>query len=126
MKKSLTALVLLIGVAIMSLPTSCYYENEQDLYGPDPTNNCDTLNMRYSVEIKQIFVDNCNSCHLPLAASYSGYPFENYDQIKEIADNGKLLDRINSQAAPMPQTGLMDKCNRLKIEAWVHDGAPNN
>ena len=114
------------GIALMVLPAGCYWDNEEDLYGPDPTANCDTTSLRFSVEIKQIMADHCNSCHLTTAASYSGIPYETYDQFKTVALNGKLLDRINNQAAPMPQTGLMSLCNRLKIEAWVKAGAPDN
>jgi hypothetical protein len=62
---------------------------------------------------------------LPLA-SYSGIPFETHAQIEAVAKNGKLLNRINSQSAPMPQTGLMSVCNRAKIEAWVRSGALDN
>lgn len=126
MKKTFAALAILAGMALVALPAGCYWDNEEDLYGPDPTTNCDTTGIRFSVEIKQIMIDNCNSCHLSSSASYSGIPYETYDQFKAVALNGKLMDRINNQAAPMPQTGLMSLCNRLKIEAWVNAGAPNN
>lgn len=126
MKKTFIALACLFGLILLMTPTGCYYNNEEDLYGPDNTPNCDTTGMRYSVEIKKILEDNCNSCHISTSSTYSGIPYETYDQFREVAQNGKLLDRINNQAAPMPQTGLMDKCNREKIEAWVKAGAPNN
>jgi cytochrome c peroxidase len=70
--------------------------------------------------------DNCNSCHLPSGATYSAIPYETHAQLLEVALNGKLVERINDQASPMPETGLMDKCSRQKIEAWVRAGAPNN
>ena len=124
MKKTFIALLLLSGASLFLSVLGCTFNNEEDLYGSGTT--CDTANMRYSVEIKQILIDNCNSCHVSSSFSYSGIPYETYDQLKEIALNGKLVDRINSQSAPMPQTGLMDKCSRQKIEAWVNDGAPNN
>lgn len=126
MKKLLTILMFLMGVLVLILPNGCFYDNEEELYGPDNSLNCDTTNIRYSVEIKQILADKCNSCHLESSPSYSGIPYETYDQFREVAQNGKLVDRINSLSAPMPQTGLMDKCNREKLEAWVKAGAPNN
>jgi cytochrome c5 len=125
MKKILVALSLSIGLALLALPSGCYYDNEEDLYGP-ALSNCDTVGMRFGVEIKQIFEQNCNACHLATSASYSGIPFETHAQIEAVAKNGKLLDRINSQSAPMPQTGLMSVCNRAKIEAWVRNGALDN
>ena len=126
MKKTLGFLGLFVTVTLLCLPSGCYWDNEEDLYGPDPTTNCDTVGIRFSVEINDIMAANCNSCHVSTSPTYSGIPYETYDQFKAIADNGKLLDRINNQAAPMPETGLMSLCNRLKIEAWVKAGAPNN
>lgn len=126
MKNLFIALVCLFGFLVLVTPTGCYYDNEEDLYGPDTT-SCDTAGMRYSVEIKKILADNCNSCHVSTnTTSYSGIPYETHEQLKEVADNGKLVERINSLSAPMPETGLMDKCSREKIEAWVNAGAPNN
>lgn len=125
MKKSLAALACLIGMALLTMPSGCYYDNEEDLYGPDTT-VCDTISMRYSVEVKKILEDNCNDCHVSTGPTYSGIPYETHAQLQEVALNGKLVERINDQSAPMPQTGLMDKCSRLKLEAWVKAGAPNN
>lgn len=125
MKKTLAALVCLFGLALLALPVGCYYDNEEDLFGPAPT-VCDTTGIRYSVEVKKILQDNCYTCHLPGGSSYSGIPFETHAQLRAVALDGKLVDRINNAAAPMPQTGLMDKCSREKLEAWVKAGAPNN
>ncbi len=126
MKKTLFTLSLLAGLFYaLSVPTGCYYDNEEELYGGDTT-TCDTANMRYSVEIKQIMQANCYQCHLPGGASYSGIPFETHAQLRAVALNGKLLDRINNTADPMPQTGLMLLCNRQKIEAWVKAGSQDN
>ncbi|MCB0527167.1 MAG: hypothetical protein KDC65_01760, partial [Saprospiraceae bacterium] len=125
MKKTIIAFGTLAGLfLLLCVPSGCFYDNEEDLYGTGTT-PCDTVNMRYSVEIKQILQDNCYDCHLPsLPATYSGIPFETYDQLKVVALNGQLVERINSAAAPMPQTGLMLPCNREKMEAWVNAGAP--
>lgn len=124
MKKTLFASSLLGAfVMLLAAPSGCYYDNEEDRF---PDSNCDTLNMRYSVEITQILQNNCYKCHKPGGATYSGIPLETYNQVKAIADNGKLVARTNDANAPMPQEGLMSLCNRLKIEAWVKAGAPNN
>lgn len=126
MKKTIVALGVLAGLAFMALPSGCYWDNEEDLYGPDPTVNCDTTNIRFSVEIKQIMADHCNTCHLSTGPTYSSIPYETYDQFKAVALNGKLVHRINDVGSPMPETGLMSLCNRLKIEAWVKAGALDN
>lgn len=125
MKKTLFACGLLAATLLMlSTPSGCYYDNEEDRF---PGATCDTADMRYSVEIKQILQDNCYRCHLSSSATFSGIPFDTYEQIKAVADNGKLVTRINDANLPMPQDeGLMSLCNRQKIEAWVKAGAPNN
>jgi hypothetical protein len=125
MKKILFACGLLSALLLMlAMPSGCYYDNEEDRF---PDASCDTVNMRYNVEIKEIMQENCYRCHLSSSSTYSGIPFETHSQLKEVADNGKLVDRINNAGAPMPQDeGLMSVCNRDKIEAWVNAGAPNN
>ncbi len=126
MKKILPALGFLVALLAVFGSPGCYWDNEEDLYGPNPVANCDTTGMRFSVEISQIMEANCNSCHLSSSPSYSGIPYENHEQFRAVALSGKLLDRINNQSSPMPESGLMSLCNRLKIEAWVKAGAPNN
>jgi len=125
MKKTLVALVCLAGLALFSFPSGCYYDNEEDLYGP-PLTNCDTAGMRFSVEIREIMAQNCDACHSSSASTPSGFTFETHAEVESVAKSGKLLNRINSQSLPMPPTGLLSACNRAKIEAWVKAGAPNN
>ena len=123
MKKLLLFGGLLAVWALFSLPAACTYNNEEELYGPVET--CDTVGMRYSVEIKQILEENCYSCHT-VANNISGYPFEEFETFHDYAISGTLVDRINDVVKPMPESGLMSLCNRQKIEAWVKAGAPNN
>lgn len=123
MKKLLLFCGLLGLWALLALPTGCAYDNEEELYGP--VESCDTTGMRYSVEIKQILQDNCYSCHTE-TANISGYPFEDFEILRNYAVTGTLVTRINDHITPMPQSGLMDLCKRQKIEAWVNAGALNN
>lgn len=122
--KNITLFCGLLGIwTLLALSTGCDYDNEEELYGPEPT--CDTTAMRYSVEIREIVQANCYSCHT-VASNISGYPFEDYEVLRDYALSGTLVARINDPITPMPQTGLMSLCNRQKIEAWVKAGAPNN
>ena len=113
-------LFLLIAV----LPSACYYDNRTELYGDDAA-NCDTVALQYSADVLQILQNNCYSCHSQ-SSNIAGFPFDTYNQLKSYADNGTLVNRINSVSSPMPPSGLMSLCDRLKIEAWVRDGAKNN
>ncbi|MCS6928449.1 MAG: cytochrome c [Saprospiraceae bacterium] len=119
------AVFLLLVIGTLFLPSACVYDNEEDLYGGSLT-GCDTTNMRFSVEVKAIFDANCARCHVPGMPSYSGIPMNTHAQMEAFAKSGKLVNRINSTANPMPPSGLMATCDRARIEAWVRAGAPNN
>ncbi len=113
-------------VAVMAiLASACTYDNEEDLYGKDLI-NCDTVSVRYSVEVKAIFDANCARCHVPGSAQFSGIPMGTHAQISNFTQNGRLVGRINNASSPMPPSGLMSACDRARIEAWVRAGAPDN
>lgn len=116
-----SSLLLLLFALILPTQQACYYDNEEDLYG---NGACDTVDMNYTADILPILKDNCYSCHQ--TGGSASIPMDEYLFLKDYVDGGQLLDRINNQSRPMPQDGLMNLCNRLKIEAWVKAGAKND
>jgi hypothetical protein len=122
-KKLLAATSLLLLLLALILPTqqSCYYDNEEDLYG---NTACDTVDMNYTADVLPILQANCYSCHR--TGGSASIPMDSYLLLKDYVDGGQLLDRINNQSRPMPQDGLMKLCDRQKIEAWVKAGAKND
>lgn len=128
MKKTiLFASALAVLMYALTIPSACFYDNEEDLYGE--TSSCDTAGIRYSVEIKAILAENCDKCHIDGASEFSGYELGNYDALKAYVDDGKLIERTNDASSPMPPKsdgGLLPDCDRQKIKAWVNAGAPNN
>ncbi|MBK8554704.1 MAG: hypothetical protein IPL65_02510 [Lewinellaceae bacterium] len=123
MKKVCSVSALLGFLFLALVPVSCWYDNEEALYGGDL--GCDTVNVRYSVEVRGIMQNNCYSCH-STSSNVSGFPFDDYAGLKAYAENGGLVGRMNDQLSPMPPTGLLSACDRAKIEAWVKAGAPEN
>jgi len=109
---------------LLALPSGCYWDNEQDLYGIDP-NACDTTLVKYSTVIKPLIERNCLSCHAPGGVQES-VPLNTYAGVKIYATNGLLVQRTNDATTPMPQSGLMPLCDRSEIRAWVNRGAPND
>ena len=105
---------------------SCYYDKEQDLY-PNNTQPCDTTNVTYSQTIAPIMSTNCNVCHSVVLHS-GGVVTENYDGLKIVADNGKLIPAVEQTGFfPMPKGGnKLPACDLSKINIWVRDGALNN
>ncbi len=125
MKKTLFALsTLAILMLLLALPPGCYFDNEQELYGIDPT-ACDTTAVKYSTVIKPLLEKNCISCHAPGGVQES-VPLNTYDGVKLYATNSLLVTRTNDNTTPMPQSGLLPECDRNKIRAWVKRGAPND
>ena len=115
-------LLLVLASSLLSVQ-SCYYDNEQDLYGG--VDGCDTTAVKYSAQVTNLLENNCYACH-SVASDVAGSPFDTYETLLPLAQSGKLVERINDAANPMPPTGLMPDCDRLKIEAWVNAGALKN
>lgn len=113
-------------IAIAMISTSCYYDNEEDVYPFDPDQSCDTLNMSFTNNIKPILDNNCVSCH-PTSNPSGGVILDSYNQVKIVADNGKLWGSVNHESgySPMPQGGgKLGDCDLNKIKAWINDGSP--
>lgn len=110
---------------------SCAY-HKADVEYPTPPGGCDTINMRYSVEIKAILDANCKTCHD--GTDVSGYDLYDHATIAGLALDGNftygtLLSAVMHEggAPEMPQGGpKLDECDINKIAAWVHAGAPDN
>jgi predicted CXXCH cytochrome family protein len=112
-----------LGFFVLSTPFACYYDNEQDLYGN--TGVCDTSTVKYSTYIKPLMDTQCTSCH-SATGSQDNYPLDTYQTVKNAAIDGLLVSRTNDTDSPMPTSGLLPECDRLKIEAWVKAGAIEN
>lgn len=121
MRQFFFSTLLLLFLASLS-QTSCYYDNEQELYG---TGNCDTTEVSYNLDIKPIIDGNCISCHAP-GGEQETAPILNYDDLKNYADNMELVNRTSGSTILMPPSGKMNSCNVALIEAWVKQGALNN
>jgi cytochrome c5 len=119
---------ILLGIALflLSLLTnSCYNDKEEILY---PQSVCDTANITYSRSVVPVLSANCTSCHGGNTPS-AGISLDNYNGIKTVADNGKLLGAVSHTAgfSPMPKNGAkMSSCNITKIKKWIDAGALNN
>ncbi|HCQ28866.1 MAG TPA: hypothetical protein DIU39_01185 [Flavobacteriales bacterium] len=108
--------------------TSCYYDNEQELYPIDPNASCDTLNVTYSGTISIILEAQCNGCHSGTIPA-GGIKTDNYTDVKALVDNGKLMGVIKHEPgySPMPKGGQkLSDCDISKFEVWIRNGALNN
>ncbi len=108
--------------------SSCYYDKEDLLYGSG--GNCDSTAATYSATVAPMMNSFCatGGCHNASSAS-AGLVLDNYNGVKAIASNGKLMSTVNWTAgfSPMPKGGSkLSNCNIQKLQKWVDAGAPNN
>ncbi len=126
-KKQITPLIFHIMLVIMaalviSLP-ACSSDSEDEV-APD----CDLDNVTYSGTIAPIMQQHCNSCH-SAAAPQAGVVTANYEGLRAIALDGRLLGSVNHEQgfSPMPKNmPQLDECPRDQIAAWIDAGAPEN
>jgi uncharacterized membrane protein len=125
-KKKLKFFGLIVsGIFFLS---SCYYDNEEYLYGNAP---CDVSAVTYSVTVSSILATNCYSCHSTASgnASGGGIVLDSYAKLKPYATNGQLTGSITHAGgfSPMPKGATkLSSCDIQKIQAWANAGAPNN
>jgi hypothetical protein len=118
---------LILLSSLIYLISSCYNDNEYDLY-PFPSANCDSLNVSYSKTIAPIMSDNCNSCHSSILAN-GNVITDNYKDLDSVARSGQLWKAVNWEpgVVPMPNGGSkLSSCNLAKIKNWINSGSPNN
>jgi hypothetical protein len=115
--------LLLITTCLIS---SCYYDNEEELYGTD--GNCDVSSVKFSTDIQGIFNNACLGCH-SAQANLGNVNLSDHANTIKYVNNGSLLGSVkhDSGFSPMPKgSPKISSCNIAKIEAWIAAGAPNN
>lgn len=79
----------------------------------------------YTDCVKMIIDNNCIVCHNSNPNAFGPFPLETYEQVKEKAQNGNILTRIqlpDGADGIMPQTGKMSQANIDVIVAWANGG----
>ncbi|MBS1644251.1 MAG: hypothetical protein JST36_04370 [Bacteroidetes bacterium] len=127
MKNRNTLILLAIGLGLWCLNVGCYYDKANELY---PSGQCDTSNVSFSKDIMPVVQSECaiSNCHVAPNPP-SGGDFSQYEGLKIVAIDGRLLGAIQHQAAysPMPQNAAMlSDCTLSKFKIWVAAGAPKN
>ena len=133
-----SAVRVLLALTVTSMFHACYYDVETSLvqhdtmvvYTDSGGNNigCDTTNVSYSQVVEPMINQNCLACHSQVA-QLGGVNLEGYINVMVYVENGQFLGALNGAPAyiPMPKDApKLDDCTLAKINAWVHQGAPNN
>lgn len=106
--------------AFALLVPGCYYDTEEELYGP----SCDASVFTYSGVIQPIIAANCDgaSCHGTNGANGS---LLTYDQLRAVVDDGSFRQAVIVEKR-MPDGGALTTCELTLIENWLNAGAPND
>jgi hypothetical protein len=122
--------LLSLGLALISLMmlSSCYYDNEEDLYQFITDPPCDTVNVSYAQTILPVLQTHCYSCHD--AGTKSGnVDLETFSALKQVAGDGRLYGSIahleGFSAMPKGGNSLAD-CAIKQTKAWIDSGSPQN
>lgn len=114
---------------LLGLASSCYYDNEEELYqNIEDTKQCDTSEVTFQQTVDPIISTNCavSGCHAG-ASPTAGLNLEDFSQLQNIANNGQLTGRTTGSSGPvMPPGNALDPCDINKIRNWVEQGAPQN
>lgn len=117
--KKIYFFLLVISVSFLT----CVKE-QAPLPKPKPPGFCDTIPSKYSSEIKPIISANCLSgCHMSGGQAPTDY--NQYNDLKNDADNGQLRDRV-IVLKDMPPAGALPDSELKKIDCWITNGALNN
>ena len=112
-------------ILLMIAAGSCYYDNEQLLYGEQ---DCTDTNATYSGRVSQILATNCLQCHSASAAN-GGVVLQGYANAKAMAENGRLMGAITHSSGffPMPKNApKLRECDIEAIRLWIQNGTQNN
>ncbi len=128
---------LLLGclAAGLSVYTSCYYDNVEELDPNFGQTTCDTAGtISFSLQVKPIMESYCGTSGSNAAACHgssgsSGIPLVTYSDVSDAVDNDNLLGSIKhlSGVSAMPKGGgKLDDCRIAKVEKWINQGKQNN
>jgi hypothetical protein len=114
-------------LTLMFSLSKCYYDNEEELTQNFNKPDCETAVMSYEFDIKNIIESNCavSGCHVA-PINQNGLDLSQFADVKLIAENGSLVNRITGVGNIMPQSGPLPPCEIDKITAWVNQGNLNN
>lgn len=130
--KKIGALLLITLFVAMGV-SSCYKNNEEDLYAGYNQVCEDTTDISYSLIIKPMLSTSCDRCHNTANAPVKGNDINLDGPAKIKAYNtafpGSFLGSIKHEKgyARMPKGGgKFTACNVKKIEVWMKEGFQDN
>lgn len=116
-------IICLIGLSALQ---SCYYDNEEELYGAAV--DCGLGNLSYTEDIVPILDRFCYECHDDFN-QLGGITLEGHSNVIPHVESQALLGSIKHDPgySAMPDNApKMDFCRIEAIEIWIAEGALDN
>lgn len=88
----------------------------------DPITSEDVV---YDPDVSNVMFNFCTTCHSGSAPS-ANLDLSSYNNVKQAAESGNLLDRINDSSDPMPPSGLLSEERRTLLDNWASGGYKEN
>jgi hypothetical protein len=101
--------ILLMAIAVIFI--SCESRTYEDI-------SVIATNPTYEANVKPVINAECLSCHY----RGSAHPWDTYERVKDAAQNGKLLCKINGQCGVMPPSGKLPQLTVDMINLWAQQG----
>lgn len=79
----------------------------------------------YEKDVKTIMTSHCTNCHIS-GGTASFLPLNTYTQVRNSAEFGSLINRMNSNTNPMPSSGKLSANILAIIDQWEVDGFLEN
>ena len=83
------------------------------------------IKITYEADVKNIIFNNCTTCH-GNTTPQAGLSLTTYQQVKNSAENGNLIARMNNSSNPMPPNGKLIQSILDIIDRWKADGFLEN
>jgi hypothetical protein len=104
----------LLPVFVFSvLLSSCHYDKEETLYGIVP---CDTVNIKFNVQITQTIITNCIVCHGGTAQNGDNIKPGSYNDVLTQVKNGNLPGAVSHTPVIRPCPKAVQSCQSAKLK----------
>jgi hypothetical protein len=128
MKTTMKLSLIVSFIITAMLVITCKHEVPLTDDPPEDNDTCGAIVFTYSGAVAPLMTTYCTRCHNATTAR-AGINLSNYDSVRTVALNGRLLGSIKKQTGykPMPPgTTKIPDCQIRQIEKWARAGAPNN
>lgn len=110
------------GLFVVVVSTSCEFNSEEELYGPEPE---PPVEVSYSAHIEPIIQMSCATTACHTQGGFANGNFDDYTGVKAKVDNGSFEQRVLVDK-DMPPGGSLSNEELALLKAWLDNGAPNN